>query len=186
MSAVHVPADKYQEQAFRLALQYLGTGRFAVASWFTPVAGNLLHHAIEMLLKGCLVRKVGFDGLPKGRNGHDLKNLWNLLTMEFGDQRLAAHTATIDELQRFEHIRYPENLILGGGSFSVGFDAVGKNVQLSGPRVPEYALFVESIDELVALLFDVAQINADYYQLELEQEHASKYFKLRNKKPLRG
>ena len=41
----------------RLALQYYIAGRSAYFALSWPVAGNLLHHAVEMLLKYLLVEK---------------------------------------------------------------------------------------------------------------------------------
>ncbi|BBA32056.1 hypothetical protein sS8_0087 [Methylocaldum marinum] len=73
-----IPPEAYLDHAFRLGLQYLASGRFAVAARLIPVSANLLH-AIEMFLKGCLAQHAGFDNLPKGRNGHDLEKLCPLL-----------------------------------------------------------------------------------------------------------
>ena len=39
-------------QYFRFGTQYYVAGRYAALVWLIPVAGNLLHHAIEMYLKG--------------------------------------------------------------------------------------------------------------------------------------
>jgi hypothetical protein len=42
---------------FDRSIQYYAAGRFAFHSGLTPVAGNLLHHAVEMCLKGALSKK---------------------------------------------------------------------------------------------------------------------------------
>ena len=55
MDAIH--------QFFVAGSQYYVAGRFAVFGWLNPVAGNLLHHAIEMYLKGGLSKTKSLKGL---------------------------------------------------------------------------------------------------------------------------
>ena len=45
------------EEFFRTAGQYYVAGRYAAFAGFIPVTGNLLHHAIELFLKGGLSKK---------------------------------------------------------------------------------------------------------------------------------
>jgi hypothetical protein len=184
MSGNVIPPEHYQMHAFGLALQYLAAGRFAVASHFTPVSGNLLHHAIEMLLKGCLARVIGVPALPRGRTGHDLEELWSRFRQHHTDATLDRFDHLIEGLDRFEYIRYPENLITEGGFFSVGFPSGALNVQLSGPKLPEYQLSVEDIDALAVTLFRLGNVNPEFYSSVIRQGHASKYFAFRNSTPL--
>ena len=58
----------------RLAGQYLVSGRFAALAHCLPVAGNLLHHSIEMFLKCVLVKSLTLSELK--RLGHNLNTLW--------------------------------------------------------------------------------------------------------------
>jgi hypothetical protein len=90
----------------------------------------------------------------------------------------------LSRLHRFEQIRYPENLITGGGFFSVGFPTGVHNVQSSGRKLPEYQLSVADVDALVKRLFELGNINAHFYSTYLNQEHAAKYFSFRNESPL--
>ena len=181
-----IPENRYSHEAFSLGLQYLASGRFAAAAYLIPVAANLLHHAIEMFLKGCLVQHVGFDRLPKGRKGHDLENLWATFRQHVTDATLSRFDSLITELHKFEHIRYPENLIREGGALSIGFPsgARSKRTYISGIKTPEYQISVADVDALVEELFRVGNVNAEFYGLYLRQEHASKYFGFRNLNPL--
>jgi hypothetical protein len=54
---------------FDRSIQYYAAGRFAFHSGLTPVAGNLLHHAVEMCLKGALSKK-GFGLKQLYKLGH--------------------------------------------------------------------------------------------------------------------
>ena len=185
MTEHQIPAEEYRVQAFDLGLQYLVAGRFATASWCMPVAANLLHHAIEMFLKGCLVEAVGFSGLPRGRNGHDLRALWRLCLEQFSGENLDRFTDTIGDLDRFEQIRYPETLIRHGALIGIGFPSGARHVQLQGQKTPEYQVSVDDIDALVGALFKVGRVNPAFYSMRFDQEHAKKYFEFRNRIPLR-
>jgi len=179
-----IPAKHYLVHAFGLGLQYLASGRFAAAAHFIPVAANLLHHSIEMFLKGCLVQHVGFDNLPKGRNGHDLEGLWVIFRKYVTDTTLSRFDILIAELHKFEHIRYPENLLREGGMLSIGFLSGVRNTQILGPKHPEYQISINDVDSLVEELFRVGNVNAEFYGFKLRQEHASKYFGFQNLSPL--
>ena len=54
-----------REWFFRFGLQYLVAGRFSASSGLSPVGANLLHHALEMLLKGYLSSSMTLGELKK-------------------------------------------------------------------------------------------------------------------------
>jgi hypothetical protein len=137
-----------------------------------------------MFLKGCLVTQVGFDLLPRGRNGHDLNALWAEFRKYFTDPKFDRFTATITELHNFEQIRYPEKLITNGGFLGVGFPSGARNVQLSGTKLPEYQLAVNDIDDLVKDLFDAGNVNLKFFSITLSQQYAAQFFQLQNTSPL--
>jgi len=56
-----------------LALQYYIAGRSACFAYSMPVAGNLLHHAVEMALKHLLAEKGFTDSELHYEFRHDLK-----------------------------------------------------------------------------------------------------------------
>jgi len=183
MNADDINPDDYQMRAFEYGLQYLVAGRFSVASGFSQTSANLLHHAIELLLKGCLVEHVGLKNLPRGRDGHNLNALWSKFREHFSDESLERFTPVINDLDKFEHIRYPENLVAGGGLFGVGFPSGARHKQLTGEKSPEYQISVEDVDELVQTLFKLSNINTKICSSLFEQEHAHKYYTFRNKYP---
>ena len=154
------PDEDFRLHAFRLGLQYLGAGRLAVAARFTPASGNLLHHAIEMFLKGSLAKLIGVAQIP---HHHQLETLWNLYRQHHADPALDQYTTLIEALHRFEGIRYPDKLIKEGGLLSVGFPASTKTVQTAGKKLPEYHLVVAHIDTLVKELFARDKLNPDFF-----------------------
>src|SRR5438552_4056921 len=63
------------QSLFERGLEYYISGRYAIFSGLTYVSGNLLHHAIEMLLKGNLLSYFSLDEL-RSQFRHDIKKLW--------------------------------------------------------------------------------------------------------------
>jgi class 3 adenylate cyclase len=60
---------------FRYGSQYYLAGRYGVFASLLPVAANLHHHAIEMLLKGALSKSVTLKEM-KDKPGHKLERCW--------------------------------------------------------------------------------------------------------------
>ena len=91
---------------FQAGLQYQIAGRCSAIAWFSPVSGNLLHHAIEFYLKGALIKIL--DERARRKIGHDVGKLWRRYKREIGDTSLDRFDQTIADLNKFERIRYPE------------------------------------------------------------------------------
>jgi hypothetical protein len=91
---------------FHLGTQYYVAGRHAVLTRLMPVAANLLHHAVEMYLKGALTPQFTPTELWK-KFGHKLGNLWDAFKVNNGGADLDSFDSIIAALDKFEHIRYP-------------------------------------------------------------------------------
>ena len=59
----------------RTGMQYYIAGRAAMRAQLIPVAGNLLHHAVEMLLKGDLSRTRSLQEIKQFQ--HNLVKTWD-------------------------------------------------------------------------------------------------------------
>ena len=64
-------------------MHYYVAGRYAVFAGLNPTAANLLHHAVEMALKGALAKK-GMDLKALKRLNHDLPEIWREFTAQYG------------------------------------------------------------------------------------------------------
>ena len=53
-SAKQPNGERLQAEYFKIATDYYIAGRYAYFSALIPTAGNLLHHAVELYLKGYL------------------------------------------------------------------------------------------------------------------------------------
>jgi HEPN domain-containing protein len=101
--------DSWKKNAFQQATQYYVTARFAYFAGLIPVCGNLFHHAIEMYLKAALSSSVSVEKLKK--DSHCLKKLWDRFKKEMADLSLTQFDCAIRRLNKFEKIRYPDNLV---------------------------------------------------------------------------
>ncbi len=106
-----------QESLFERGLEYYISGRYAVFSGLTSVAGNLLHHAIEMLLKGNLSSHFRLDEL-RSNFQHDIKKLWKEFKTR-SSASLSEFYNVISDLSKFEEIRYPDKSLIDGLALSI-------------------------------------------------------------------
>jgi hypothetical protein len=157
--------EGYWDHAIRYGLDYYVVGRFAAAHGFTPVSANILHHAVELLLKARLAHDDPLDRIleywhPKKGYGHDIVHLWQDFKARQPVAVPAEFNTIIEGLHAFEDIRYPERLIRDGAIilidiFDVETPTVGKG------HVPEktYILKLPQIDSLMGLLFAASAAN---------------------------
>ncbi len=161
--------DRARVEFFRLGVHYYVAGRFAALTRLFPMAGNLLHHAAEMFLKGALVRIVGLDKLH--HISHDLNGLWREFKTRFVVSDSDAFDHSIAELDRFERLRYPDKVIREG--MEAIFDVFRSHrAKTSGlPKAPlRYSLVLEDVDVLVKLIFEKAQVNPRFFLQKLTPE----------------
>ena len=124
--------------------------RETLTSGLNPVCGNLLHHAIEMCLKGALAKR-GYDLEQLFQVlGHDLKQLWRHYKKLYG-AGLTKYNPTLADLRRYERLRYPDYLIDEGmqSTIHLGRGQVGlEQATCRRRREPSYDLRLAEIDDL--------------------------------------
>lgn len=152
-----------QESLFERGLEYYISGRYAVFSGLTCVAGNLLHHAIEMLLKGNLLSYFSLDEL-RSQFRHDIKKLWSEFKTR-SSALLAKFDNVITDLNKFEEIRYPDKSLIDGLALSISPTQDTKVISLSDQQqqVPHYYLTWEEIDQLVKIIFKESSVNPLFF-----------------------
>ncbi len=172
-----------QTEFFQLATQYYVAGRFSFLSFLLPMGCNLLHHAIEMYLKGALAKTESLKDLRD--LGHDLTKIWCRFKTAFPDTTLDSFDSAVRDLHRFERLRYPDAALTEG---MVAYTAIyrGDLVQVADgkkPPLPTYQLALEDIDDLVKVVFSRANVNPSFYLAHL-QDSAKQFLDLRNAHPL--
>jgi len=136
-----------ETQYLAIAIQYYLAGRSATFANSVPVAGNLFHHAMEMLLKFFLI-KHSYTPKQLKKIGHDLEKLWKEVKFALKDPGLDKFDDLIAELNPFEDLRYPgQGYVI---SISIHKDALPPAPNTVGTK--EYRACLEDIDECVSAL----------------------------------
>jgi len=140
-----------------LAVQHYVAGRMLALQLQTHVAGNILHHAVELFIKAELARVVSIDEL-KNKYRHNLKKLWRKYATMHTDSP-GGFLDTVTDLDAFEEIRYPsaekESI---AHHYSLFKDSAGRRMGAPGA----YSLTLESIDELVAFIASKPTLRNSY------------------------
>lgn len=166
---------KSDQAFFDFGTQYYVAGRYAVFARLNPVAANLLHHAIELYLKGCLVDTLHLNDMKKGKVfGHDLLRGWQLFKSKTGDPTLDRFDGAVSDLNKYEDIRYPDDIIAKGLICSIGFGQPSVTPQR---QEPQYHLDVEPIDSLARALFHHASLNPKFFVMNLAPSEREYFFK---------
>ena len=150
-------------QFFTQATQYYVTGRYAALAGLSPVAGNLIHHAIEMYLKGTLAKTLTLGELKK--LSHNLPKVWEAFKVQAADPALAAFDFLVSSLDAFEEIRYPDLIVARGMAATVGVSRGTVTRSAATPSRPEptYEVYIEETDALVGKVFEVAAVNPAFF-----------------------
>ena len=170
---------------FSTAMQYYVSGRYAVLAGLIPVAGNLLHHAIEMYLKGALCKTMTPGELKN--LWHNLPKIWAAFKTQIEDSGLDSFDTLITSLDDFEELRYPDSVLEKGMAAMLGVYRGPPITQVAtaGEPVPTYELYLEEIDPLVDKIFHVASVNPAFFLARLNPK-AREYLKEANVQPWAG
>jgi HEPN domain-containing protein len=175
------PEDKgwLRMMYFDTALHYQITARYAVVAGLVPASGNLVHHAIEFYLKGALIEDL--DEAARRKMYHNLRRLWRRYKKQRNNLVLDKFDQTIQDIYKFEKIRYPEEILRLGMLAEIGFVRNTPITQGTGLTPPgaRYELALDEVDELVKLIFQIENINPKFYTDRLN-EHARRYLEHRN------
>ncbi|MEQ1864983.1 MAG: hypothetical protein ABL996_10050 [Micropepsaceae bacterium] len=146
---------------FRAATEYYISARFGIYNGLGHVAANQLHHAVEQYCKGVLSATMTLANLKQ--LGHRLPTIWAAVKSLAADPTLNRFDAAIGDLDKFERVRYPDEIIKLGAIFDIapGRDAPVPPQFVGATAPPVYALRLGPIDDLVDEIFRIAQINRD-------------------------
>lgn len=148
---------------FDLGTQYYIAGRFGFFGWLNPVTATLLHHAVEMFLKGYLCRTL----TEQQRRTHSLTFLWRAFKRETGDPTLSRFDDIVSGLDRFEDLRYPEKV---QGHLSGLMLYPGPTPTAPPIETPPFILVLSPVDELVRLLFEKVPFDPSVFAMSLTTE----------------
>jgi HEPN domain-containing protein len=175
--------DRLRTMYFGQALHYYVSARYATTAQFAPIPGNLVHHAIEFLLKGALIEQL--DEAARRKFRHNLPKLWRRYKRERNNPALAKLDQTISDINKFERIRYPEEVFRLGMLAEIGFvrNTFAPPPGANWPTGERYQLALDEVDELVKLIFQIEGIRPQFYTDSLHAD-AKQYLNHQNNFPL--
>jgi hypothetical protein len=168
-----------ETQYLSIAIQYYIAGRSAAFAGSIPVAGSLLHHAVEMLLKSFLLKQYTAAEL-KDEFRHDLKKLWRAFKNIANEPPLGRFDGLVSALNRVEEVRYPGR----GYVFSIVRQKAPRQ-QVSGTAtkgVKQYYVNLEDVDEYVTALL-TGRVTTGWIAILLQGEDAKKQYSRENSHP---
>ena len=136
-----------ETQYLTIAIQYYIAGRSATFANSLPVAGNLFHHTVEMILKFLLIKISYSADQLKNKFGHDLNKLWLEVKSILKDPALEKFDELISGLNAFEDLRYPGK----GGAISISiFRCEIPNFSNEPVKIRQYRTCLEDIDDFIS------------------------------------
>jgi hypothetical protein len=122
-----------------------------------------------MLLKGCLCQTVSLAEM-KSRFSHKLVSLWGAFKAAFPGADLSPFDDVVANLDRFEQIRYPDAIVARGVSITVGWGPSHTFGATTDAFLPCYKLSVSEMDDLMARIFSLYELDHRSYTAALNVE----------------
>jgi hypothetical protein len=144
-----------------LAFGYYMSGRFAVINGLY-VAPNLVHHAVELLIKYTLLKDVpesqrsAATAQLRQKYGHRLNALWNQYKQYVAPTNLSRFDRVIADISRWENVRYGG--FPAGTSVAKGMGLIRAPAQTSRSK-DIYLLGLDEVDDLITAIFGASRIN---------------------------
>ena len=175
-----VDPSKLSQELIERGLQYYVSGRYATIAGYLPVAANLYHHAIEMLLKGSLA-KTHTEARIRSLH-HNLKRAWRLFKAGAKDPTLDKLDSTVAQLNKFEDLRYPN---MRHGMFVVIYFGPEPEEPRGVGGERYYKISATEVDELVKAIFDHSpHLNPKFFQNRFRTKDAQEFFLMHNEHPI--
>jgi len=145
--------DRVRHEFAALALGYYASGRLAFrAGAGSLVSAQLLHHAIEFVLKATLARHTTLSDMKKF--GHRLPDLFGAAEARSAELRSDDHRATAALLHELWELRFPDRILSEGMlSFTAGELTDRRRSEALSGNPDGYFLELAQIDRLFCTAF---------------------------------
>ncbi len=157
MPPSHVSLSREEMQFLSIGVEYYIAARSAAREGLINVVGVLFHHAIEMCLKARLSHQHGLKKLSQKPFGHDLDALWHEFKAQFPQANLNRFDHTIQAVDAFWKIRYPDKIVAEGAQIILNWDPCPGTGRPASP--PCYEIVVTDIDHLILDVFKICSRN---------------------------
>jgi len=150
-------SDRLSSVYLELGCQYFAIARYCASISFGPIYATMFHHAVEMLLKGYLIKSYSSQDLKKV--GHNLSKLWSMFKSSAGIKTLAHYDKTITELNRVELLRYPDAMVEHGFVLNVKQGTPTPSRLSKKKDQPQYFVNVSDLDDITLTVFNNCNVN---------------------------
>jgi hypothetical protein len=150
--------ERFRDFFYDWGTQYYIAARLAARAQLAPIHGNLFHHAVEMYLKGALVGTLTVAKMKQIQ--HRLPTLWDCFKEKETDPALIRFDPTIEALDEFELIRYPDKIVNEGMAVTIVWQPEHVTAfSDSAKSPPKYGVIIADIDNLVTEVVRRASVN---------------------------
>jgi HEPN domain-containing protein len=156
----------------RRGFEYYIAARFCFLSRFGDIAGILVHHAVEMFLKGGLSKFKNYKEIKK--NGHCLTKLWleylELSGKNEKDESVMEITNQVSSIDSFENLRYPDFELIEGTikTFEIN-PSTSIRILDEDQYTNKFTLNLYAIDSLIIGLLESIVINPLFFIVRYEK-----------------
>ena len=149
--------EPLRQNYFRQAVHYHVAARWSVREGLDAIAGPLAHHAVESYLKSFLA--LSMDERSRKRISHDLPKLWREFKAR-SSCNLDHLDGAIDRIDRFEQLRYPEEMVNSGMLMSIDFQPpIAPTSRALPTPLPSYDLRLTDLDAIANALLSQRRHN---------------------------
>ena len=150
-------SERLSSLYLELGSQYFVIARYCASISFGPIYATMFHHALEMLIKGCLIKSYSSQDLK--RVGHNLSKLWSMLKSSTGTKTLTRYDKTINDLNKVELIRYPDAMAKQGFVLNVKLGIPEPSRISKKNNQPQYFVNVSDLDDIALEVFNICKVN---------------------------
>jgi hypothetical protein len=177
--------DDYVRESLSYGMQYYVAARFAAVAHLVPVAATLAHHALEALLKASAAQGLTKTQILRfrGTYGHDLVKLWDAFRAKHPAPKFRRFQGLIREINKFERIRFAEQLIGTGVIIETMFSRPARaplpKMRRPGPE-RKFKLRVDVLDDLVREIFKAEGKNPAFYSSIYNGTRSKQFYEWNN------
>lgn len=140
-----------------LGCQYFAIARYCALISFGLIYATMFHHAVEMLIKGYLIKSCSSQNLKKV--GHNLSKLWSMLKSSTRIKTLTRYDKTINDLNKVELLRYPDAMVKQGFVLNVKIGIPEPSRTSKKNNQPQYFVNVSDLDDIALAVFNICNVN---------------------------
>jgi hypothetical protein len=152
--------EKLSDAFLFLGSQYYSLARYSAVNDYNPISATLFHHALEMFLKGFLIKKITLQELKN--DSHALSRLWKKFIV-FNPNLSSDFNLVIMNLDKIERIRYPEKIVDEKFRLNIMINTPFAMILPGQENYEDYRVEVTEIDAIIFEIFRSCNVSPSDY-----------------------